>query len=229
MKRCRARFVSKDLFYLFISLFVVRQCCCELSVHSTIVPTIMGTDDTPEMTPEEFILQTVATAYSHVAKNKFMPKYETEANQDIMRDFISTEDQITLIFSGDNIVASLKMPATLSRVKSIVFTKVHKCVLKKCKSFAEDIIVTEVKEQPIDQLGRLVEEIYLPLLSNPLNQDGWGEVASKEVVDKFHSYMSSVSIMAGTIKGQTYLPLPPVNDQSLTSLKNQISLLEGMK
>lgn len=130
-----------------------------------------------------------------------------------------------LIFSGDNMIASIKMPGSLQRGKTICFTKFHKTVLTP-KNVATDVFVNEITNNCVEYLERMITEIYLPLFSNPANQEGWGEVASREVVDKFHSYMATVSIISGATKGETCLPLPPV-DSNAANLSNKISLLEG--
>ena len=54
--------------------------------------------------------------------------------------------------------------------------------------------------QPLEHLEKLAQEVYLPILSNPLNQEGWGEVASKEIMDRFHSFLANISITVGQTK-----------------------------
>lgn len=142
-----------------------------------------------------------------------------------IKEFLENEDIPTLIFSGDNVIAAIKMPPSLSRGKTICFTKFHKTTITS-KNILTDMFANEITNNSVEYLERLISEIYLPLFSNPANQEGWGEVASKEVVDKFHSYMASVSIISGATKGETCLPLPPV-DGNATNLSNKISLLEG--
>ncbi|CAK4109520.1 unnamed protein product [Aphanomyces euteiches] len=182
-----------------------------------------GGNNKKEIQPAKFIEQRVATTFG--GGTKFMAKYETEANEACVKEFIENEDLTCLIFSGDNVIASTKMPGALQRGKTICFHKMHKCVLTS-KNILHDVLVSEVGTSTLEHLEKLISEIYLPIFSNPSNQEGWGEVASKEVVDKFHSYMATVSIITGAIKGETCLPLPPVDSNS-ANLKNKISLLEG--
>ncbi|KDO31249.1 hypothetical protein SPRG_03866 [Saprolegnia parasitica CBS 223.65] len=182
-----------------------------------------GSNNKKEVQPAKFIEARVATAFG--GGPKFLAKYATEPNEICIKEFIENEDLTCLLFSGDNVIASTKMPATLPRGKTIAFAKMHKCVLSS-KNILTDVLVSEMGTSTIEHLEKLVSEVYLPLFSNPSNQEGWGEVASKEVVDKFHSYMATVSIIAGATKGETCLPLPPV-DGNAANLKNKISLLEG--
>lgn len=142
-----------------------------------------------------------------------------------MKEFLESDEVQTLLFSGDNLIASIKMPGALQRGKTICFTKFHKTPITS-KNILTDVFVNELATSSVEYLERLICEVYLPLFPNTANQEGWGEVASREVVDKFHSYMATVSIISGATKGETCLPLPPV-DSNAANLSNKISLLEG--
>ena len=40
------------------------------------------------------------------------------------------------------------------------------------------------------QVEKLLQEVYVPLLTNPRNQEGWGESVSKEVMDKAYRLLA---------------------------------------
>uniref|UniRef100_H3HCG5 AAA+ ATPase domain-containing protein n=1 Tax=Phytophthora ramorum TaxID=164328 RepID=H3HCG5_PHYRM len=178
-----------------------------------------------EVNPLKYIEQRVASAFPALVGPKFTAKYATEPNENCVKEFLDNEDVTMLAFSGDNVIASIKMPGALPRGKTVCFTKFHKTAITS-KNVLSDIMVNELTPSSVEYLERMVSEVYLPLFSNAANQEGWGEVASKEVVDKFHSYMASVSIISGATKGETCLPLPPI-DGNATNLSNKVSLLEG--
>jgi dynein heavy chain len=54
-------------------------------------------------------------------------------------------------------------------------------------------------------------------------------VASKEIVDKLHGFLASVSITIGASRGETCLPLPPIEEgpSSAVGPKDLVHLLEG--
>jgi len=62
-----------------------------------------------------------------------------------------------------------------------------------------------------EHLELLANEIFLPVLSNQQNQAKWGETATREIMDRFYTFLSGITIMCGQIKGQTRLPMPPVD------------------
>ena len=71
--------------------------------------------------------------------------------------------------------------------------------------------------------------MYLPVLSNPLNQIGWSDLVSKDLMDKFHNFLAHLYVTIGQVKGRTMLPLPPndVTSSDKTSSKDKAHILEG--
>lgn len=178
----------------------------------------------PEIHPLQYIEQRVASSFPHLVGPKFTSKYATEANELCIKEFLENEDVTMLTFSGDNVVASIKVHGSLPRGKTLCFTKFQKTSLTGA-NIDTDVMVNEVTASSVEYLDRLIAEIYLPLVSNVANQQGWGEVAAKDVVDKFHAYMASVSIIHSATKGETCLPLPPIDD-TINPANVKVSLLE---
>ena len=111
--------------------------------------------------------------------------------------------------------------------KSLAFLKVAPVVLTKEKFNPSDLVMTELQgSAPVEHLELLASECFLPVLSNPLNQRKWGEVATREILDKFVAFLNSTTIMCGHVKGETRLPMPPDDSQSV-NVKNRVGLLEG--
>lgn len=84
---------------------------------------------------------------------------------------------------------------------------------------------------PLEQLSAVAQEVYLPLLSNPRNQDGWPEVVTKEVLENMHKFIANVYVTIGQTKGKTLLPLPPADgpdtgDKTMRD-KDRIHVLES--
>lgn len=44
----------------------------------------------------------------------------------------------------------------------------------------------------IDELASLVDEVFVPLLSNPLNHEGWPLVVSQDILKQIHNLKSTV-------------------------------------
>lgn len=69
----------------------------------------------------------------------------------------------------------------------------------------------------------------MPVLGNPLNQIGFSDLVSKDLMDKFHNFMAHTYVTLGQVKGRTLLPLPPsdVTSSEKTSSKDKAHILEG--
>ncbi|KAJ8957969.1 hypothetical protein NQ318_001970 [Aromia moschata] len=73
---------------------------------------------------------------------------------------------------------------------------------------SESVITGDLCSKIIDQLATLVEEILVPLLSNPVNHMEWPAVIAKDVQKHVHSLKSTVYQVKGQVNGQTVLPMP---------------------
>jgi dynein heavy chain len=65
------------------------------------------------------------------------------------------------------------------------------------------------------------------VLGNPLNQIGWSDLVSKDLMEKFHSFLSHTYVTIGQVKGRTMLPLPPMDQGGdKSSSKDKAAILE---
>jgi dynein heavy chain len=128
--------------------------------------------------------------------------------------------------SGDSLTISHTLESVAGKGKAIVFIKYEPESLG--KEPWTQCMVTEVSAGIVDYIQLLLNEIYMPLLSNPHVQEGWGDVVSKELGERLHGFIANVGIAVGQTKGETCLPLPPPEIlQGQAEKKNIISLLEG--
>ena len=120
------------------------------------------------------------------------------------------------------------IPSKLAKGKVLVMIKLAAVTLT-TENFLGNVVAMELGgPNPFEHLELLANEIFLPVLSNPQNQSKWGEVPTREIMDRFHNFLSSTTILCGQIKGETRLPMPPLDLTTGQSAgKNRISLLEG--
>jgi dynein heavy chain len=91
-----------------------------------------------------------------------------------------------------------------------------------------EIIFMEMSRNVIDSLYQVCNEVFMPILGNPVNMIGWSELVSKDLMDKFHVFLAYTYVTIGQIKGITLLPLPAndVTASATTSSKDKAVLLE---
>jgi dynein heavy chain len=60
----------------------------------------------------------------------------------------------------------------------------------------------------LEHMYNFCNEILGPVMQNPDNQIGWSDLVTKDLMDKFNSFIAQNYVMIGLAKGRTLLPLP---------------------
>ncbi|CAM9950745.1 unnamed protein product [Pylaiella littoralis] len=61
----------------------------------------------------------------------------------------------------------------------------------------------------LPHMSRVTQSVYAELLRAHVEEQGWGEVVSSQVMDAFRTLVSNVQVALGQVRGVTCLPLPP--------------------
>jgi len=139
-----------------------------------------------------------------------------------VREFIENPGNRVLTFYGDNITAVNGLPKKVPRgiTKMIYFLKIHAAAVSSDPS--KDILVNEMGPEPLEHLEKILSEVFLPLLSNPANQDGWGEVASKEIVfDRMHGFLAKRFNHGRTDAWRDLPPAAPAHAATAAAVSNK--------
>ena len=93
----------------------------------------------------------------------------------------------------------------------------------------KEVIFMEINRQILENLYLVCNDVYMPVLGNPLNMIGWTDLVSQDLMDRFHVFLAHTYVTIGQVKGRTLLPLPPndVTSSEKTSSKDKAQLLEG--
>lgn len=157
---------------------------------------------------------------------KFAKAFQTQDNHQKISDFLDMEE-MEFLFCPESLKCDTVMPKKIPKGKSLVFMKVLRSSVT-LDGIAREIMVMEMGgTTPFEHLELVAHEVFLPILSNTRNQTRWGEVPTREILDRFYGFLSSTTILCGQIKGETRLPMPPMDVGGASSGKNRISLLEG--
>lgn len=114
---------------------------------------------------------------------------------------------VILLTPAAQLVPTTVFPLTQLKTKGVYFIKklALEVPLEKCEEW---LILGDLATRTIDQLSSLVDEVFVPLLSNPYNHKGWPEMVSQDVLKHVHSLKSTVCQVKGQVSGQTVLPMP---------------------
>lgn len=117
-----------------------------------------------------------------------------------MFEFCNNEDIKNLyIFSstdqGGGLTASLTPPNTV-REKAMFFVKSQGISKVTRDNIIEDVAFCDCSNKPLDYLGTLTRDVYLPLLSIEMG----GSVSSDKLMDLLHRLVANLEVSVGTVK-----------------------------
>ena len=181
-----------------------------------------------DLAREDWIKEHLAS-FAKVNDDAIKKAFKNEETQEKLKEFLDDQQTRLLVFVGDKLAAHTTLPKKLpNKGKCVYFLKGSSGALK-IETIADDVMVGELDSEPLEGLQRVLQDVYIPLLSNSANQEGWGEQAAKDLMQKVHEFLASVSITIGQTKGQTCLPLPPFDQGSTApgANKDRVHALES--
>ncbi|CAM9107555.1 unnamed protein product [Discosporangium mesarthrocarpum] len=174
----------------------------------------------------DYISARIQSTFPKLTGPKFTKAFQTDDNQQKLLEFLDIDEK-TFLYCPETLKCDTAMPKKVPKSKTLVFVKVLRGPVT-VEGISREIMVMEMGgNTPFEHLELLAHEIFLPILSNTQNQARWGEVPTREIMDRFYGFMSSTTILCGQIKGETRLPMPPMDIGGASNGKNRISLLEG--
>ncbi|KXS10801.1 hypothetical protein M427DRAFT_103173 [Gonapodya prolifera JEL478] len=131
-------------------------------------------------------------------------------NCDIVTKFLDSPELPTLLFylnPRDDLLPATTFPPLLKK-KSIFFMKSPRVNAPLTDKLDVELTLGDLSPAPLDYLSNMLEEVYLPLLTNPRNLENWPDVVANDVLRHFHRLNAAVYVITGKVKGRTLLPLP---------------------
>lgn len=143
--------------------------------------------------------------------------------------FLDSPTLFSLIFylnGKEDLFAATAFPPQLKK-KSLYF-------LKKTAGAITDLVdnafVTgDLPVNPLEYLSGMLEEVYVPLLTNPKNMENVPSVVATEVVKQLQTFSGAVHIITGKSKAKTVLPIPEQVKGNLSDaeMKSHLHLYES--
>jgi dynein heavy chain len=181
---------------------------------------------TPAEIKMAFVVDRVKSTFTDMLGPKFDKPWQKPECQANVKAFI--EDSAQLLVVTEKIATFCTPPEKAVEGKNLILVKLNAEPLPDTTAELKDCVISFEAEgdSVFEHLELICGEVFLPVLSNPLNQEYWGEVVTKDILDRFYPFMSSTTILCGQVQGQTRLPMPPTDAADL-NVKKSINLLEG--
>ncbi|XP_031327312.1 dynein beta chain, ciliary-like [Photinus pyralis] len=93
------------------------------------------------------------------------------------------------------------------KTKSSYFIRKKKEVVTR-DNIREVLLIGDMSPKPVEEIAVLVEEVFLPVLSNPANQTKWPAVIAADITKHVYAFRNKVYQIKGALKSQTLLPMP---------------------
>ncbi|XP_076548684.1 dynein beta chain, ciliary isoform X2 [Osmia lignaria lignaria] len=143
-----------------------------------------------------------------VKTDKWMKMLSNADFKEIINKFFGTPSEMILVLHltpSGLLVPYLEITQSKKKVSYFVKRKAQTVTEVNVR---ELLIPGDMAPNPIEELAVLVEDAYVPILSNPKNHVGWPEVVRKDVKKQVYNLRSLIWQVKGKITGQMLLPLP---------------------
>jgi dynein heavy chain len=60
-----------------------------------------------------------------------------------------------------------------------------------------EVLFMDFYKNTLEGINLLCNEVFMPVLGNPLNMIGWSDLVSKDLMDKFHVFLAYTSVTLG--------------------------------
>ncbi|XP_063241593.1 dynein beta chain, ciliary-like [Bacillus rossius redtenbacheri] len=150
-----------------------------------------------------------------VRPERWQRMLEIEDFQKAVLDFLTgqSKEQVLVITTtaGGVLVPVLGFPASI-RNKAVYFIKRDKGPLHS-EDLRRQLMFGDLAPKVLDEMSVIVDELFVPLLSNPESHRGWPQVVADDVVHHAHTLKNTVREVRGKMRGHTILPMPLGTDR----------------
>lgn len=141
---------------------------------------------------------------------KWLRLTTVEEHKNTLKEFLDRSNPMQLVIvltQAAQLIPLTSFPLTQLKSKGVYFIKKESTPVPKleCSNF---LIFGDLATRSIDQLSSLVDEVFVPLLSNEENHTGWPEMVAQDVLKQVHNLKSTVYQVKGQVNGQTILAMP---------------------
>ena len=174
-----------------------------------------------------WVTRHLSSHFRSLKRDRFIKATTSDAYIQSVTTFMDDPDIRLLVaqVQGSSLTVTTEPPHGV-RPHSLCFVKVVGGSTS-LASLPSQVMVNEVSDS-LEHLATTLGHVFMPLLSNPLNQEGWSEVVSKELMSNLHAFLASTKITVGEVKGTTTLPMPSeVDPRTNNNRKDRVHLLEG--
>eukprot|EP00878_Enallax_costatus_P014708 GHUV01015385.1.p1 GENE.GHUV01015385.1~~GHUV01015385.1.p1 ORF type:complete len:890 (+),score=327.73 GHUV01015385.1:1824-4493(+) len=165
-----------------------------------------------------------------VREDAFQKLLQGEAKTTISSFMEDSDVKRLLVYMDSKDLMVTVKPLPKYKRKTVYFLKTNGAAKLDNDNIKRAVVHGEFTEAVLETLLPVAQQVFLPLLTNGSNQEGWPDVVAKEVSENLHRFVANVGATVGELKGQTLLPVPVADtsqqDQAARD-KAKIHILEN--
>ena len=136
--------------------------------------------------------------------DKFHKSFDTdEVKKELKMLFVDPKKMLTVGINRDAIQLNPKE----GRRKTILILKTNK-EEGLCSDMSKNFLFIEIPKKVLEEMFVLCNDIFFPMLTENVQQADSSELISKELMEKFHNFLSHFYVTLGHMNGETRLPEP---------------------
>ncbi|CAF5067522.1 unnamed protein product, partial [Rotaria sp. Silwood1] len=145
----------------------------------------------------DYVLKTLK-----LKSDKFAKMYGVEENKILVHEFFDKADSPMLVIqytASGSLQPTVSFPNILKN-KSCYFIKKRRENIPRDATLRDVIMYGDLSTSPVDQLSAMVDELLIPLLQNPSNNEAWPKVLSQDILRHALGIKNKVHILNGQMK-----------------------------
>lgn len=141
--------------------------------------------------------------------DKWQKMISSIENREVLDNFLNEPESKLLLFlnNGTTVTPFLNFQSNVKGTYLYFFRKpdVHELTIE---NMYDSLILGTCSTNPIQDLNVMANDVFVPVLTNPLNQKQWPLVVVSDVGQKLQELRNNIAEVIGKINNVTVLPLP---------------------
>mmetsp|Transcript_10755 Transcript_10755/g.40251 ORF Transcript_10755/g.40251 Transcript_10755/m.40251 type:complete len:4525 (-) Transcript_10755:51-13625(-) len=172
----------------------------------------------------DWIKSKVENSFRNVQGKKVDQFISKADNVTLFQKFLNTPEEQNLFIGYRKAGLEVSLtPFEIAKAKGLVIFKKPNVAGINVENIADSLVVEEYSDALI-QTNILLNSVYLPLVKNQKNVKGWPKVVSQDVRTQFDKFSAQLDMFVGHTKGETVLPIPPIEATTQKSSKKEQTL-----
>lgn len=136
--------------------------------------------------------------------DKFLKSYQADNVKLELQTLYAKSNRMLVLGMNRDMVA---INPTDHKKRSILILKTNKEDNLR-DNMSENFLFVELSKKVLDEMYIICKDVFFPMLTQSVQQGDASELVSKELMEKFHDFLSHFYVCLGHISGETKLPEP---------------------